>query len=395
MNNEKKKVLILSLYDNLGGVPTMRDFVVGALKAKGYSLTIADRIPYGADRSFSVPFWEVLHKKPKVMEWNENGVRRVRAGVYFPELEFTYNTLDGALEKLIREHDHHVTVFGSCLGALPYVQAGVDFLAWAATPYFDDKKDRAAAWPLHRKAFDRLIISPVSIGLEKKVLGKGTILGLSEYTSRYFAKRVPGRKFPVMPMPIDDLLFNPNGRSADGKTIGLIGRFDDERKNVRLFLEAAALCRKKVPDLKIRIIGGKLSDDLARSLDKELDIAGSIEMLPAMDRGKLPEYYKSLDVFVVSSHQEGLCIGALEAMGCGCPVVSTRCGGPEEFVEDGGNGYFSGFDAKELSEKILAILQDKERQAAFSKAARRTVQERYNFETVERIFWGQFNGTFS
>ena len=37
---------------------------------------------------------------------------------------------------------------------------------------------------------------------------------------------------------------------------------------------------------------------------------------------------------MVSSHTEGLSLAAAQAQACGLPVISTRCGGPEEIVDD-------------------------------------------------------------
>ena len=70
----------------------------------------------------------------------------------------------------------------------------------------------------------------------------------------------------------------------------------------------------------------------------------------------LRDKLRSLDLFVVPSHQEGLCISALEAMACGCPVVSTHCGGPEEFVLDGETGFLVNPDPAEMADATRRIL---------------------------------------
>ena len=62
------------------------------------------------------------------------------------------------------------------------------------------------------------------------------------------------------------------------------------------------------------------------------------------------------DLFVIPSHQEGLCISALEAMACGVPVVSTRCGGPEDFVLPDRTGLLVPHQAPALAAANVACL---------------------------------------
>ena len=50
-------------------------------------------------------------------------------------------------------------------------------------------------------------------------------------------------------------------------------------------------------------------------------------------------------------------MAGLEAAACRCPLVCTRCGGPEDYVEEGINGHLVHVgDANGMAERILTVL---------------------------------------
>jgi glycosyltransferase involved in cell wall biosynthesis len=66
------------------------------------------------------------------------------------------------------------------------------------------------------------------------------------------------------------------------------------------------------------------------------------------------------ELVVVPSRAESFCLVALEAMAAAVPVVVTRCGGPEEFVEDGVTGYLADPDNDEaLANALSRALSDR------------------------------------
>ena len=48
----------------------------------------------------------------------------------------------------------------------------------------------------------------------------------------------------------------------------------------------------------------------------------------------------------------------LEAAACGCPVVSTRCGGPEDYVSDNVTGYLIDVgDIEKMAKRLVDVLE--------------------------------------
>jgi glycosyltransferase involved in cell wall biosynthesis len=68
--------------------------------------------------------------------------------------------------------------------------------------------------------------------------------------------------------------------------------------------------------------------------------------------------YQSSTALVLTSEQEGLGIAAMEAMACGLPVISTRCGGPESFIVDNETGFFVNDNPREIAARMLELVTD-------------------------------------
>jgi glycosyltransferase involved in cell wall biosynthesis len=106
-------------------------------------------------------------------------------------------------------------------------------------------------------------------------------------------------------------------------------------------------------------------------LIRDLDLAEHVRLVGF--RADAAAVLKDFDVFVLASTSEGFPLALLEAMATGRAVVATRCGGPEELVRDGENGFLvPPADAASLSERVTFLLRDPARSRALASAARST-----------------------
>lgn len=105
-------------------------------------------------------------------------------------------------------------------------------------------------------------------------------------------------------------------------------------------------------------------------------------------RDEVINYYHLSDLFVLTSIQEGLPVSVLEAMSCGLPVFSTRCGGVEDFLDDSCGRLFHLRDYKSIAESIKDFLEGR---IFFDKQhIRDVVIEKFGLETftqrMKKIF---------
>jgi glycosyltransferase involved in cell wall biosynthesis len=117
--------------------------------------------------------------------------------------------------------------------------------------------------------------------------------------------------------------------------VGTIGRLSAQ-KGHRFLLDAAAILRERLPDVRTLIVGdGDLMDDLRAQADR-LGLAERVVF--AGHRTDVPDLLAALDVFCISSLYEGTPLALFEAMAAARPIVSTAVDGCREILEDGSNG---------------------------------------------------------
>ncbi len=89
----------------------------------------------------------------------------------------------------------------------------------------------------------------------------------------------------------------------------------------------------------------------------------------------LAGYYQALDVYLITSRDEGGPMAFLEAMACGVPVISTAMGMPRDLIRHGVNGMLAPVDDVErLVDAALSLAEDPELMASIARAGRETAE---------------------
>jgi asparagine synthase (glutamine-hydrolysing) len=389
----RRRVLISTQQPSVGGVDTMVNFVVRTLRRRNCEPVIAYYEPYSRSPQLSAPLFALLQRMPTSQVRHDYGCESHAIGSWLPELEFTHYAVTGHWQKVIDSCSAYVSVSGNVLAATPYYQTK-PFLSWVATGWHDDRKNRVAKYPAVRKLLDCSIVTPKTKRLERTILRSGKIVALSHYTKRVLEEIAEEPIVnAVLPMPVDTTFWTPKPESRVTGRVGFCGRLSDPRKNIALLLAAVARAGTSMPGISTMLIGGE-PDSRVRARLVDLGIAEQVKFVACARGAELRDHLRSFDLFVLPSHQEGLCIAALEAMACGCPVISTRCGGPEEFVIDGETGILVDFDAEQMAAAILKVLGDRTLHARLAQGARDRILKKYSISNAESVFWQAFDDCF-
>jgi glycosyltransferase involved in cell wall biosynthesis len=109
-------------------------------------------------------------------------------------------------------------------------------------------------------------------------------------------------------------------------------------KNLRLLLEAVSLIRSRVSDVRAVIVGDGPEAAMLKERAAALGLADCVTFAGYVPQPDTPPWYRTGDVFALSSEFDNSPNAVLEAMACGLPVVATDVGGVREFIESGSGG---------------------------------------------------------
>ena len=107
-----------------------------------------------------------------------------------------------------------------------------------------------------------------------------------------------------------------------------------ESKGLKELIEAFALEFKADKNVKLNIIGDGEYKDTLINIIESFDVKSQIKLLGQIGREDIAKYIKNSSAFVLPSWYETFGISYIEALACGLPIITTNCGGPEDFFNE-------------------------------------------------------------
>jgi glycosyltransferase involved in cell wall biosynthesis len=140
-------------------------------------------------------------------------------------------------------------------------------------------------------------------------------------------------------------------------------------KGIEEGIGAFQAVQKIVPDIKMILFGVKRENPSVACDEYHYN-------LPQKELAKL---YSSCDIFLCPSDYEGLGMPAMEAMACGCAVVTFDTGGSRDYAFDGQTAFVARHgDVKDLTAKLLNAVTDKAQREKIARAGQRYIKEKFD-----------------
>ena len=393
MPRKPKIAIVVPSVTEWGGLPTVAMFLYRAISDSGkYEPSLISLAASSRDsesvRLLSPRTWRA---GPQIAAGELHGVPFRHVGCYLSEFEFQRYLPRSALTQIFNEFDLLQIVAGTPMLGFVAATAKRPTCLNVATTILRERKGVLNGQRTALKLW-RLAMTGIDVGIERAALHKMThVFAETTYAQKSMAAWLPKGNLSLGPPGIDTRLFHPTTYKENGHILS-VGRFSDPRKNTRLLFKSYHLLTNEFthpPALVLAGFHGPSVEDLEYA--RKLGILEQIRFVAQPSTNELIKLYQDAALFVLSSNEEGFGIVLIEAMASGLPVVSTRCGGPEDIVIDGESGYLTPInDASSMARKMSEFLRDPSLARHAGQLGRQIVEERFSFRAAGRPYLDKY-----
>lgn len=194
-----------------------------------------------------------------------------------------------------------------------------------------------------------------------------------------------------MPMGVDltEKFIPDTSIRRSNNQILFVGRLV-ENKGIEHLLDAMPIVLQTVPEARLTVAGFGPLEALLKKQCGTLGIDASVEFLGPVPQARLPDLYRSASIFVAPfGKEEGLGLVLVEAIGCGCPVLTSDIPAARDiFGEYYDRHVIPSTDRTTLSARIIEALQVPNGPAAPSPQLEKHVMESFSWDRVAESYTG-------
>lgn len=136
-----------------------------------------------------------------------------------------------------------------------------------------------------------------------------------------------------------------------------VGDIYDKTKNYSGIIRSFAKAIQTNPKIELTIIGDGPDAYKIKELSREILPLNSIHFLGRLSQGEVQNKFREFDYFINFSTTETFGMAIAEAIANGIPVIASRCGGPEEFINAKNGLLISPQDEAALTKAIHTITE--------------------------------------
>ena len=135
----------------------------------------------------------------------------------------------------------------------------------------------------------------------------------------------------------------------------------NEVKNFDNLIKAYKKLTLKYKSVKLHVVGGGRNVAKYQNIFRLLGLEDSIIFYGNLPNNMVKEMLPAMDALVISSTRETFSVVGIEALASGIPVITTKCGGPEGYINDDVGIISDGFDSDSLYKSLEYFIKNRDK----------------------------------
>jgi glycosyltransferase involved in cell wall biosynthesis len=204
--------------------------------------------------------------------------------------------------------------------------------------------------------------------------GAHLLVACSEGLRQRALRLTPEAQIDVIPNGVDLSIFSPSQAEhlKEKRRLITVGRLS-ATKRIDMLIETVEILNKKNFGVSLTIVGGGSLKTSLQKIAADKKLGNCIELKGRVEADAMGDLYRRHDIYISATMQEGMSNAMLEAMACGLPIVTTKCEGIEELIDENGV-VVERADAGGIASGIEEIASDKSIYDKMTIAARKKAE---------------------
>ncbi len=193
----------------------------------------------------------------------------------------------------------------------------------------------------------------------------------------------------VIPNMVNENVFKPFKSFQAKEFVFFSLSILSKQKGIDILINAFARLISLNYKVKLVIGGDGAIKGSLKFLAKQLKVSQYIQWLNYVSRDNAVKYYNECSCFILPSRHETFGIVYAEAIACGKPIIATKCGGPEDIVNEHNGLLCEVGNIFDLTEKMCYMIDNYEKYD--SKIIREDFDARFSQKIVSKRIFEVYN----
>lgn len=310
---------------------------------------------------------------------NDSGINTIRfkTMLWFPKVPFLINTLNTVfgkqgVEKYVEKYGKpDIIHVHSCLYMGEIAQ------------YIKTKYQINYIVTEHSSGYIRDLYTPYQLQVTKEILNNSSCnIAVSSQMAKFFMNKFEtSSKWEVVPNIVNPIFFEKKleERKSNNNRFKFINVafMNENKRQINIVKAYHKLIQQGFINIELDLIGEGEEKSALEKYVKD-NMLTNINFLGLKDRYFIAEAMSKSDCFILSSNFETFGVVIIESLASGLPVISTKCGGPEDILVEENGLLVEKNNIAELAEAMVTMLSSK-----YDKnKIRRSCYEQYSEEAV-------------